>query len=256
MYMYKHHIDDYIKCPHSFALNVLKDSPNKPRVLSNVFDKLNKSRNISKASLANTPARKTIADVRNHIAEIASYELKNDDKLSLADYRVKYTNKYFSKPSDVLGTSEIITKLNSVFEVFAVNAFLAYNVPVDIPIQGSSIMYRDIVDFILTDDESNIIIVEFDDLSNFDLYKNKLSSWPHYVAPYAWLASQFEKTINVVVVDPNDFTKINTRVHEKYFEDYCSEELNALMRPMGSMTLTKNYYACGACEYTNLCNEG
>lgn len=251
MYIYKQHIDDYIMCPYLFGLNVLKESGDKPKHVGQVFDKLSKSRNMSKYTT--TPSKKSIVAVKEYIAEVASYEMKNDDKLSLADYRVRYTNKHYSKQTDIVGTKEIVKKLNSIFEVFATNAFLGYNMPVEIPIQGTSIIYRDIVDFILTDDESNITIVEFDDLSNFDLVQKKFRYWPHYVSPYAILAASFERPIDVIIIDPNDFVRINFRVNETAFEEFVSTDLFKLIRPMSDMPMTRNLKICQACEYCEVC---
>lgn len=250
MYINKHHIDDYIKCPYLFALSVLKEVSEKETRTSQVLEKLSKARGTSKVQLA-ARQKKSIINIKNHIAEIASYEMKNDDKLDATGYRTKYTNKFFSKASDVLD-EKLVPKLNKILEVFSANAFIGYNLPIDIPIQGTAIMYRDIVDFILTDADSNIIIVEFVDLTNIDQFRRKINYWPHYRVPYSFLAASFDKDVEVVWIDPDDFVSCRMAIKADQL-DKDTNELASLVFPMQESCLTRNLYACSICDYRSSC---
>jgi hypothetical protein len=229
MIVYKSHVNDYIKCPFLFGKNILS----------------------SRQGTIKIPDMHM--NIKKHIAEIAAYEMKNDDKVPLAEYRTRYTNKYYTKPSQVLEVTDIVPKLNQIFEIFANNAFLGYNVPIEIPIPGTATVYRDIVDFILTDEEENIFIVEIDDLTNIDHYKNMISFWPQYYTPYSYLANAFEKPVEVILIDPNDYMKFTTQSNpERHAGDV--DALCSILKSVSSEVLVKNLYACKGCKFEDTCH--
>lgn len=229
MIVYKSHVNDYIKCPFLFGKNILS----------------------SRQGTIKIPDMHM--NIKKHIAEIASYEMKNDDKLALSEYRIRYTNKYYTKPSQVLEAETIVPKLNQVFEIFANNAFIGYNVPIEIPVPGTSTVYRDIVDFILTDEEGNITVVEIDDLTNIDLYRQQLTFWPQYYTPYSYLAASFEQDINVILIDPNDYIKLSIPyTQERHEQDV--DQLYSLLKHVSSDNLIKNLYSCDTCKFADSCH--
>jgi len=224
----KQFVTDYIQCPYLYARNSLSSRANAIK-LSDMH-----------------------TNIKKHLVEIASYEMKNLVKLKASEYRTKFTNKYYRKPSQVLKLESIIKDLNTLFEVFASNIFVGYNVPVEIPIQGTSTEYRDFIDFILMDPEKDIIIVQIDDLSNLEEYKNRMKSWVHYTAAYSFLAAQFGKTVSVTVVDPVTLFRFDTKFSpERFDSDY--EQLNSLMLPVANNVIYKNLFACNYCESKEDC---
>jgi hypothetical protein len=191
-------------------------------------------------------------NLKKHIAEIASYEMKNDEKLSLAEYRVKYTNKYHAKQNNMVEIENITKKLNGIFSMFSNNAFIGYNVPVDLVAQGTNITYRDIIDFLLTDEEGNIIAVELEDLSQIDVYKRQLHFWPHYYTVYSYMANSFGQDLKVILIDPNDQIKIEQTYSPTRFNNDLSC-LSETLRPLQSNVLLRNFNSCYDCPYTDDC---
>lgn len=224
MILYKNHVSDYLRCPYLFGRNVTSTRQSSIKIIEHH------------------------ANIKRHIAEIACYELKNEDKLPLAEYRTRYTNKHKHKGYGLKDAEKLTKDLNKLFEIFANSAFIGYNVPIDIPISGTSLIYRDIVDFLVTDTEGNITAIEIDDLSNIDMYKRYLAEYPHYYSVYSFLASSFDQEISVAILDPNDITRLDTT----FSTDRIDNDLIALgevLKPMQSCVLLKNYYACKGCEY-------
>ena len=197
--------------------------------------------------------KKKINDIRLYLSELASFELKNNTKLSLSEYRIKFTNKFYTKGTEVLDAKGIIANLNKVFDIFADNVFMGYNVPIDIPIQGTSLIFRDTIDFLLTDEESNIFAVELVDLTEAKLLKQRLLHWAHYHTQYSFLAASFDKDIDVILIDPVTATKLALVYKPEKF-DQDLKDFKLLAQPMQHNNLVKNLHMCPMCEYNKYCH--
>jgi len=229
MIVYKNHIDNFIKCPFYFGKVVLSGKQNTIR--------------LSDMSV----------NLKKYIIEIACSEMKDGSKMSLSDYRVGYTNRFFSKPSQITRAEKIIPTLNKLFEVFADNKFLAYNLPVDIPIAGTSVIYRDIIDFVLiNEDSSKITVVEFEELDNLQDFKNKITYWPHHYIPYTYLANQFKKQIDLEIIDPNEFSIFRGKYQPERYENDI-KNFHEIAKSMSSEFLFRNLNACSDCLFKEEC---
>lgn len=223
MVVYKQHIDEYLKCPFMFGKNIVSSKQNTIKLADMNLN------------------------IKKHLIEMASDEMQNGTKYSLQDYRIKYTNRYYSRPSQVLEAEAIVPKLNTVFESFASNQFRAYNLPIDIPVPGTPVIFRDIIDFLLVDEDGNLKIIEIVDLSNMDEVKKKLKWLPHYHIPYSFLADQFSKDIEVILFDPSELSTItNSYAPERYEDDLMA--LKSVTCSMASKFLVKNLNYCENCD--------
>jgi hypothetical protein len=230
MIVYKNHIDDYIKCPFLFGKKILKNKQNTIKVTD--------------LNLA----------LKKFLIEIAAYEMQNDCKLGLVEYRTKFTNKYYGKKANIDLIESVVPKLNRIFSTFANCTFIGYNVPVDIGLPGTSVIFRDIVDFLLVsnDDEEKMFAVEIEDLSDFDFSKKKLENWPHQYISYSFLSSKFGKDINVELVDPDEFTIIEAAYNSDAFIGHL-EQLSNIASCISSDFLYKNLNYCEFCELKDEC---
>lgn len=252
MYLNKQQITSYIKCPFGLAIETALASPRKDIHSPSLRAIVEKVGSKTESPLL-VEHNKKIDDMRNHIAELASYEMKNNAKLSIADYRVKFTNKFYTKNTEIIDAKGIVKKLNNLFEIFADNAFLGYNAPVDIPIQGTSLIYRDTIDFILTDGDAKIYAVEIEDLSDLDFRKLQLANWAHFYIPYSFLAASFEKEIEVIIIDPVASIRLSMKFKPEKF-DHDIKDFKMLVAPIQNNNLIKNLYMCPLCEFNKHCH--
>jgi hypothetical protein len=144
--------------------------------------------------------------------------------------------------------------LNSTFDVFAKNVFAGYNVPIEIPILRTSSEYRYIVDFILTDENNNITIVELEDLTSLEWHKSKLKNWAHYYSPYTFLAEQFDKKIQLLVIDPENLVKLTAEYAPSRFADDYKYLCNMLM-PIETGIIYHNLLMCDKCPREEECDK-
>jgi hypothetical protein len=190
--------------------------------------------------------------LKKHIIELACLEMQDGSKHSLIEYRTKFTNKHYSRPSQGLLVEKIVPKLNSIFSVFANNTFLGYNVPVDIGAPGTSVVYRDIVDFLLTNEEEEIIVCEIDDLSDFEGFQRKLKYWPQYYIPYSYLANKFNKKVSVSIIDPVNFTTLEAKyLPDRFIGDL--HQISDLAKSMSTGTLIRTFNDCSECDKKEHC---
>ncbi len=137
MYLHKTHIDNYIRCPYYFAINVLsKLDVNKinNKLLVTALNKASLSK--SSRTIDKDVNDKDISWIKNAITKIAIQEMKTSVKTTIQEYRIMYTNKFYKSLVQTSNISEnkiLINKLNNMFSVFSENAFIAYNLPVEIP---------------------------------------------------------------------------------------------------------------------------
>ena len=232
MVVTKENINNFIKCPFLFGKNVLSD---KYKIITE---------------------KESIERFKKHVVELASYEMKENVKLDLAEYRSSFTNKYFTSKKSLdafLDPSVLIPMLNTLFSVFANKVFIGYNLPIDINIAGTNMVYRDIIDFGLIDEEENITFVEIVDLTSISpSFEEKVKNWVHYFIPYSFLASSFNKTINVVFIDPDIRETVEFVVHpEKFDLDYI--QLCEFIKTMKTHYIYKNLYMCSNCEQLGNC---
>lgn len=230
MIIQRNNVDNYVLCPALYATNVTKTRQSTINI-----------KNIKKS-------------IKKHLIEIASYEMQNNVKLTAHEYRTRFTDKYYRRSLQILKVDSLIKELNAIFDIFAKNVFVGYNLPVEIPLAGTSSEYRYIVDFVLTDEDNNITIVELETLDNIAEYKRKLKNWAHYYAPYTFLAEQFDKKVTLLVVDPDDLTKIAVEYLPGRFEDDY-KQLCSMLKPLEAGIVYHNLFACGYCEIDKECNK-
>lgn len=230
MIIQKSNIDDYILCPALYACNVIKSRQSTIKI-----------KNIKKS-------------IKKHLIEIASYEMQNDEKLTAHEYRTRFTDKYYRRSLQILKVDSLIKELNTVFDIFAKNVFVGYNLPVEIPLVGTSSEYRYIVDFVLTDEDNNITIVELESLDDIGAYKRRLKNWAHYYAPYTFLAEQFDKKVTLIIIDPDNLTRITAEYSPGRFpDDY--KHLCAMLSPIEAGVVYHNLFACEYCEIQKECTK-
>lgn len=196
----------------------------------------------------------SIKKVKDFLLEIASYEMKENIKYTLSEYRTKFTNKYFSSNSRISEIDAIaeITKLNHFFQPFANNIFFGYNIPVDIAITGSNIVYREVIDFGLIDESKNLTFIEFVNMKDKIYIKDKLKHWAHYYTPYSFLASSFNKDIKVIFIDPDVHDMIEFKFNKGRFDDDYIQ-LCSLITPIKSSYLYRNLNSCMSCSELSNC---
>jgi hypothetical protein len=231
-YIYKQHLCDYFFCPYLYAKNILSNKYGQK--LSGDYKKF-----------------------KDFMNETASYEMKNNTKLNLAEYRAGYTNRFFSNKSDIFNkdTTGLVAKLNNIFSVFSDNVFIGFNVPVEIVIPSTQNIFKDTISYLLTNVEnSKVTVVEIDDLSgdNFNFYRRALKDWPQYYTTYSYLAFKFNCPVEVIILDPIENTKIEAVfLQDRYKDDL--KELGDVIMPIDKNILYKNFYACGSCELIGEC---
>lgn len=212
-------------------------------------------KNVLTNKYTNTPEDDAHAKFKSLIESIASEEMKNMSKVSPGEYRTRFTNAFFNKKSDIgLLTQEGLTqKLNNILSVFSSNVFIGYNVPIEIPIQGTEIMYRYILDFLLVDSEERVVAVEIEDFKNIDLAKRKMKHWPHYYTPYSFLTDVFKKDIYLQFIDPNLFVKTEYRFTGSSLSDDLVE-LKSVVSAVTNAFYVKNLTQCTGCQYVGSCD--
>lgn len=258
MYIYKSYLDNYIKCPHYFALCLLNKSVDKSVTDQSVADILKKATKSKTYKVLNkSHIKRDIHWIKDSISKIALQEMTSGEKCGIHEYRIMYTNKYFK---NILAThkdaksAELIERLNDAFSIFASNVFLGYDVPIEIPILKTNIVYRDVIDFILCDvnDQEKITIVEFDDLSS-KVQIRKYREWAHYKIQYYFIADSLKSNVNVIIMDPIntnnrlEFTYKPRRFNEVH--DACSKIVLDVANPV----IFKNLNSCSTCEYLEMC---
>lgn len=261
MYLYKYHLDQYIKCPYYFALNIMNkedDTAITNKAVSSVLQKAAKTRSY-KASDNNID--KDILHVRDTVSKIALKEMSTGNKVPLYEYRIICTNKFLKSMLGnrftQSGASELQNKINNMLSIFVNNVYISYNTPVEIPIKKTNIIYRYVFDFIVADvnDPEKITIIEFDNLST-DIQVKKYHEWLHYKIQYAFLANSLQKTINVIIIDPiNEIGKnIELTYDQKTFDLLYNEFCNQVSN-VANPVLYRNLYSCDNCEYKKVCFE-
>lgn len=259
MYIYKSYIDNYIKCPHYFALTLLDKDKNDPTLvteyIADVLKKATRSKSYKVTGKSNI--KRDIEWLKDSISKIASNEMVTGVKAPISEYRIQYTNKYFKNILTSYSTVEgenIINRLNNVFAIFSSSIFLGFNVPIEIPLLKTNLIYRDMFDFLLCDinDPEKITIVEIDDLSN-PLQARKYREWSHYKIPYLFLADSLQSNINVIIIDPiNTSNRVELSYMPRKFNDIhesCSKIALDVINPV----LYKNLHSCDECIYTSVC---
>jgi hypothetical protein len=257
MYIYKYQLDEYLHCPYYFAFNIINKS-NKTDISSKtLIDVLNKvAASKTSRSMDRESKDKDILWLRNTISKFALQEMESGKKLALHDYRIMYTNKYFKNyfHNNSIDGNVIINKLNNMLSVFSDNIFIGYNVPIEVPIQKTNIIFRDIVDFIMVDpfDQDKITVVELADLSTF-INKNKYTEWIHYKIQYSFLASSIEKDITVKIIDPFYSDNILEFTYKKDSFSKLYETAVQFIPKILDPILFKNLLNCNSCNIKEEC---
>lgn len=231
MILYKQFIDDYLFCPILFSRNTLNDrySINK---LQNEYLKF-----------------------KDHVAEIASYELKNCEKLNLHEYRIRYTNKHYVSSKKITKNIDdnIINKLNRLFSYFSDNLFIGYNIPVEIPISGTPVIFREFYDFgLINMDQTELLFVKIEDLSNEYDIKKRIINWPHWYTPNSFLAKTFEKKVIVLYLDPVLDKQIEVTYLPEMF-DINIKQLKDIVTPISNGIFWKSLNSCNNCNLVGEC---
>lgn len=259
MYIYKYQIDDYIKCPYLFAFNVLsKDSEDITSIrLMNTLNKVSQSK--TSKNMNSQIKDKDIVWLKNSISKMAIQEMETGTKNSLYDYRNMLSNKFHKNIINSFEeeSAQLLDRLNNLMSIFSVNVFMGYNVPVEIPIAKTNIIFRDLVDFILVDpfDDDNITIVEIADLSD-PIMSKKYTEWIHYKMQYSFIAESLNKDIKLLVLDPiysgNTIEFIYPKDKFKEYHDNANSFFPKILNPV----LYKNLYECTNCELNSTCHGG
>lgn len=264
MFLHKTHIDNYIKCPYYFAINVLSkldvDKINN-KLLVGALNKASLSK--SSRTIDKDIDDKDISWIKNAITKIAINEMKSCEKTSIQEYRIMYTNKFYKSLLESATNNEnlsLINKLNTMFSIFSDNVFIAYNLPVEIPVNKTNVIYRDIIDFVMVDpkNEDNIVIVEFEnfrDKSSISI--PKYYEWLHYKIQYTYLASSFNKTVTVNIIDPFlPDAKIEIvytpTIFDELYKDFSALVSQIINKDLNTI-LYRNLYNCPVCELKNSC---
>jgi len=226
MNIFRQHINDYMTCPYLFAKNIL----------ANKYGVNKKDGSYKK--------------FKDYITDIASYEMKNNTKLTLSEYRIGYTNKFYTTKKDVIDIefNGLISKLNNIFSIFSENIFIGYNFPLEIVIPGTSHIYKDTISYVMNSiDSDKIVAIEIEDLSNINLYKRKLKNWPQYFLPYSYLAYKLNKKVELVILDPI----LNEKIEIIFLKDRFKEDIlvmNEIIIPIDKNILYRNLAFCEHCN--------
>ena len=266
MFVYKDNIDDAMLCEYLFALKVLDtDKVGESYNMNHIRSKLSKSIRADKASM-NYGLTGLGALFKESIAALANKEMKTGDKFSIREYRSAYTDTFNTEErfKDLLNPKtniDHIKKLNKIFGIFSDSIFIGYNVPVDIPISKTNVVYRDFIDFLLVkpnmgDDgvnfEDTLVIVEIDDLSSDVFGINKYKYFPHYKMPYSHIAASMDKDVEVYIIDPENMKMLHFGFKPSLIK-YHYDELKNLLVPFASKTLIRNLHHCSQCEKRDIC---
>lgn len=236
-------IEEYLECPYKILVN-------KGKPIKNEKDKeqIIKDTNISK--------------FKKIFFNIAAKEMnKKKPSLTLSDYRTIFTDN-FSKM--LLHRNKIdlsITeKLNGMLDVFANNYYIAYNLPIEFPIVGTSFMLNHNIDFLFQSliDKSIIYAVQISDLGNFKYSKKTLISRIHTDLIYKFLAKKLDKTVEIIYIDPFELQMIYVQTSN---EDYDSslEVLCTFLSPitmkdgLSKLAFIANFRHCKHCNAYDIC---
>lgn len=240
----KQMISDYIFCPHKFKYKAsnYKYNKNSDKVLKLLVTKH-----------------------KENLTRIASIELKENIKLSLGEYRTRFTNEFFNNKigrnegvnklefTDSFLDDELLTvKLNNFYNIFSKQAFIGYNIPVEIPISGTNIVYASKVDFGLVDDEKNLTFIDLVDMKDPVYIKDRVRFWSHYYTVYSYLAASFNATVKVVLKDPEVSDELEFIFPKERFDDDY-KQLCELLAPIQNNYSIRNINACSKCEILNEC---
>jgi hypothetical protein len=255
MYLYKDHIDQYLKCPYYFAI-ILLNKTDIDRVASKTLQEfLSKTAKVRSYKTIDNMMDKDVLWVKDMVSKFALQEMETEKKCSLHEYRISYTNKYAKElrleNSDVKKKLEFI---NNMFSIFANNIFIGYNVPVEIPINKTNIIFRDIIDFIVADvfDQDKLTIIEFDHL-NDSVNKSKYSCYDHYRISYAFISKSLNKPLDVLIIDPT-INCITVKYSYKPSEfDNIYNSFADMARLFSHPLVYKNLNSCNECALKEIC---
>lgn len=265
MFLYKIHIDNYIKCPFYFANKVLSRVP--PEKVSNqlLVSSLDKSSlSVSSKSVDKNEFDKDVLWVKDSIIEIASKEMKTGEKVPLHYYRMGYTNRFYSKNKHARPVDGdpvlLVNKINNMFSPFATNIFLAFNLPIEIPVINSNVIFRDTVDFLMKDKLGNLTAIEFDSFEDEDSINfNKYYEWVHHRLPYAFLAHSLKQKVAVNIIDPFNFDmkaelSFLPGMFDSLYNDF-SRITSTMINKQFDTIIYKNLYHCFECELEVQCKD-
>ena len=254
MILFKNHIDNYIKCNYLFALDVIDGKKTNIDDLNMSVNKFLKYKT-SLIAADNKDLSKNILWFKEHVSKIALEEMKDGLKRDQGLYRVKFTERLQTsllkvEPDGVL----LINKINTFLSPLVHNIFIGYNVPIEIPIRGTNIIFKDIIDFVMVDpDTQDLIIVEIDDIQK-NMIDYRIKSWYHYKVPYSFLGDSMEKNVRVFILDPNTLNTLEYYFHKSAFEEQYRPFID-MVTPIKTSNLTKNLFACSTCKKQDLCAD-
>lgn len=221
------HITDYIFCPYRFSKNVL--SNNKQSGMIKLHFKYEK--------------------FKDFISKIASYELKNMHKYNHKEYTIKYFNEfpYNGKKlfNDAILNDETEYKINNMLSIFSDNTFIGYNIPIEIPIPGTNIIYKHNLNYGLSDEKKELTFIQIIDLKADDFTSDQLN-WSHWSIIGSYLANAFKKKIQITFLDPVNLIAIDKIYQAQLFEQDL-EDLKKIACAIDSGLLYKNYFNCYRC---------
>jgi hypothetical protein len=79
-----------------------------------------------------------------------------------------------------------------------------------------------------------------------------LKEWPHYYALYSYLATKFDKKVEVTFLDPVE----NQKIEIAFLKDGHAENMKTLgdiIIPIDKGVLYKNLFMCSECELIGDC---
>lgn len=203
---------------------------------------------------------------RKNLYSIASEELKEKIKLSLSEYRSRYTNSFYNEKvnTGIYGRSNkgevynmidsevLLAKMNNFYSHFTNKAFIGYNIPIEISIVNTNIVYKTSVDFGLVDDKKELTFIDIVDMLTPVYIKDKITYWAHYYSVYSYLAASFNKKITVILLDPDVVDSIELTFYpERFDDDY--KQLCEMITPISNSYIVRNLNACSKCLIMDEC---
>jgi hypothetical protein len=239
-------LNDYIFCPHKFSRQVVNEK----------YKENSKDNNV----------KTSIYLHKNNLTSIASEEMKNNVKLSLSEYRSRFTNTFYDEKTatgvnsrsdkgevyNLLDSEVLLSKLNNFYSHFANQAFIGYNIPIEISISGTNIVYKTFVDFGLINDKKELTFIDIVDMLNPVYIKDKVNYWAHYYISYSYLAASFNKTIKVILLDPDVVDSIEFTFNPGRFDDDY-KQLCEMITPITNSYIIRNLNACSKCLIMDEC---
>jgi hypothetical protein len=254
MIIYKNHIDNYIKCNYLFALDVIAGKKVNAEDMNGSVNKFLRYKT-SILTADNKELSKNVIWFKEHICSIVSQEMKDGIKQPTGFYRVKFSERFQNNLLKIEPDGKLlINKINAFLSPLTHNMCIGFNVPVEIPIRGTNIMYKDVIDFVLLDQDSgDIVIVEIDDIKK-NMIDSRIKSWYHYKVPYSFLGDSMEKNVRVFILDPNTMETLEYYFHKSSF-DQQYKHLVELVTPIKTSNLVKNLFSCSTCKNEELCSD-